>query len=73
MSNLNQKVALITGAGQGIGRASALKFSAAGAKIIACDINQNSLESLATEIDCETVNLDVRDAEAIQQLAQNTK
>jgi len=39
--DFNNKVALITGAGSGIGRAIALAFSAAGAKILVCDIDKN--------------------------------
>jgi 3-oxoacyl-[acyl-carrier protein] reductase len=37
---LTDKVSIITGAGQGIGRATALKFAAEGAKVAVCDINQ---------------------------------
>jgi 3-oxoacyl-[acyl-carrier protein] reductase len=36
---LADKVSIITGAGQGIGRATALKFAAEGAKVAVCDIN----------------------------------
>jgi NAD(P)-dependent dehydrogenase (short-subunit alcohol dehydrogenase family) len=37
---LNGKVALITGAGSGIGRASAVLFAQEGARILVCDINE---------------------------------
>jgi 3-oxoacyl-[acyl-carrier protein] reductase len=46
---LTDKVSIITGAGQGIGQATALKFAKEGAKVAVCDIN---LESVA-----ETVKL----------------
>ncbi len=46
---LTDKVSIITGAGQGIGQATALKFAKEGAKVAVCDIN---LESVA-----ETVGL----------------
>jgi 3-oxoacyl-[acyl-carrier protein] reductase len=36
---LSGKVSIITGAGQGIGRATALKFAKEGAKVAVCDIN----------------------------------
>ena len=41
---LSGKVSIITGAGQGIGRATALKFAKEGAKVAVCDINMESVE-----------------------------
>ena len=41
---LADRVAIITGAGSGIGRASALKFAQEGAKVVAVDIEQASVE-----------------------------
>jgi 3-oxoacyl-[acyl-carrier protein] reductase len=41
---LTGKVSIITGAGQGIGRATALKFAKEGAKVAVCDINTESVE-----------------------------
>ena len=41
---LDGKVALITGAGTGIGRQSALRFSQEGAKIVAVDLNVAAAE-----------------------------
>ena len=41
---LTDKVSIITGAGQGIGRATALKFAKEGAKVAVCDINMDSVE-----------------------------
>ena len=43
------KTALVTAAGQGIGRATALAFAREGAKVIATDINAAALESLEKE------------------------
>ena len=42
---LQDNVAIITGAGQGIGQATAVKFACEGAKVAACDINSASVES----------------------------
>ncbi|MEO5699737.1 MAG: 3-oxoacyl-ACP reductase FabG [Casimicrobiaceae bacterium] len=46
---LKDNVAIITGAGQGIGLATAVKFAAEGARVVACDINEEAaLEAART-------------------------
>jgi 3-oxoacyl-[acyl-carrier protein] reductase len=45
MTRLNQKVALITGAAQGIGLATALKFAREGAIVVACDVQQAGVDA----------------------------
>ncbi len=47
---LKDKIALVTGAGQGIGKASALALSEAGATVIAVDIKADLAEKTAAEI-----------------------
>src|SRR5882757_5512342 len=47
---MNGKVALITGASMGIGRATALAFANAGASIAAIDINESEGEDIASKI-----------------------
>lgn len=49
--NLHDKVAVITGAGHGIGRASALEFSAAGATVVLGDINAETVAGVAAEVE----------------------
>ena len=44
MTKLTNKVAMITGAGGGIGRASALKMASEGASVMCADINMQSAE-----------------------------
>ena len=44
------KTVVITGAGSGIGHATALAFAAAGANIAACDVDQARLDALRTEL-----------------------
>src|SRR5205823_6433105 len=60
------KTALITAAGQGIGRASALAMAAEGAQVHATDVNPKTLESLAGNRNISTRVLDVLDDAAIK-------
>ena len=47
---LKGKVSIITGAGQGIGKATAIKFAQEGAKVICCDINTSAANQTAADI-----------------------
>ncbi len=60
------KTALVTAAGQGIGRATALAFVREGAHVIATDVNAAALASLKAECGCVIDVLDVTQPEAIQ-------
>jgi 3-oxoacyl-[acyl-carrier protein] reductase len=67
---LSEKVSIITGAGQGIGRATALKFAAEGAKVAVCDINAESVEDTVKAIrqaggEAAGFHVDVTDKESI--------
>ena len=64
MGRLQGKRAFITAAGQGIGRASALAMAREGAHVIATDVNEAALATLAAE-GVETHVLNVRDPTAI--------
>ncbi|SSC68679.1 SDR family oxidoreductase [Ciceribacter selenitireducens] len=77
MTSLSDKKALITAAGQGIGRASALAFARAGASVVATDINADTLKSLATEakeagLAIETRVLDVLKDEGVETVVSQT-
>lgn len=50
MMRLEGKVALITGAGAGIGKTTALRFAEEGAKVVVTDINLDSAKQTAGEI-----------------------
>ncbi len=50
MARLNNKVALITGAGSGMGRASSLLFSKEGAKIVVVDFNEENGRKVVEEV-----------------------
>ena len=64
MARLSGKRALITAAGQGIGRATALAMAAEGAQVFATDVNAEALETLSGE-GIETFALDARNADSV--------
>jgi len=71
MFSLKERVALVTGASQGIGRAIALALSCAGARVVLAARNAEKLQSLAEEIDgthgtALPVQMDVGDAQQVK-------
>ena len=72
---LENKVAIITGAGNGIGRAFALRFAREGAKLLLPDINLEKAEDTAKAIktiggDAEAINVDISDENATRNMAE---
>ncbi len=75
MAGVEGRVALVTGASQGIGRACALLLAEAGAKLALCARNQEKLEALAEEIngksgEAAAFKLDVASDEEIKAVAK---
>jgi 3-oxoacyl-[acyl-carrier protein] reductase len=71
MFSLKDKVALITGASQGIGRDTALALAQAGAKVAVAARNEEKLASLVSEIEAAggaglAIKMDVVDAEQVK-------
>jgi len=64
---LQDKVALVTAAGQGIGRAIAESFAAEGASVIATDVDENKLDGITST---RGLKLDVRSTAAVDALAK---
>jgi 3-oxoacyl-[acyl-carrier protein] reductase len=53
MTRLQNKVSLITGAAQGIGLATALKFAREGATVVVCDINPQAVDAAVAQCQAE--------------------
>ena len=68
------KVALVTGGGTGIGRATALELARTGAKIAVCGRRPEPLEALQVELGdaCLAVPTDVREPEQVAALVEKT-
>ena len=67
-NRLDGKIAVVTAAGHGIGRATAAMFAREGAKVIATDIAEAALSSIPNVTACR---LDVTDRSAIQRMADD--
>jgi len=65
---LQGKLALVTAAGQGIGRAIAEAFAAEGARVVATDIEEQKLEGIKS---IKRLKLDVRSTETIEAFAKD--
>ncbi|WJS05979.1 SDR family oxidoreductase [Roseibium aggregatum] len=69
---VKDKTVLVTAAGQGIGRATALAFAARGAKVVATDINETALSELEGSAGIETRRLDVLKDTDVQTVVAET-
>jgi len=77
MSTLQDKVAFVTGAGSGIGKAIALLYAQEGAKVVVSDINDANGEAVVAEIqaaggDALYVKADTAVAEEVENLVTKT-
>src|SRR5271163_4923770 len=75
MSSLANQIAVVTGAGRGIGRAIALKFAAAGAGVVCVSRTQENSEKVANEIGALgkkawAFSVDVSDSAAVSAAAE---
>ncbi|HXF65538.1 MAG TPA: 3-oxoacyl-ACP reductase FabG [Burkholderiales bacterium] len=74
---LQDKVAIITGAGRGIGQATAVKFAREGAKVVVCDLHPEWIEETVrlckeTRGDAFGFVADVRDMRALERMVEKT-
>ncbi|MGF6773549.1 3-oxoacyl-[acyl-carrier protein] reductase [Paraburkholderia sp. GAS199] len=70
---LNQKISIVTGAGQGIGAATALKFAREGAIVVVCDVNHEAVTSVVAACreagaQAQGFTLDVTDRAAVDSM-----
>jgi 3-oxoacyl-[acyl-carrier protein] reductase len=75
--SLNNKIAIVTGSGQGIGRAIARMFAEAGADLVIADIRMDTAEATATDIrslqrKAFTIQVDVRDKNQVDEMVTKT-
>jgi 2-keto-3-deoxy-L-fuconate dehydrogenase len=69
-ASLSGKTAFVTAAAQGIGRATALEFAAAGARVIATDVNEALVHQIASDR-IHTAKLDVLHASDVARAARD--
>jgi NAD(P)-dependent dehydrogenase (short-subunit alcohol dehydrogenase family) len=77
MTELEGKVAVVTGAGSGIGRAGAQLFAEEGARVVVADLRHVQGQAVADEIvetggEAIAIEVDVRDRESVASLVSST-
>jgi len=77
VSTLENKISFVTGAGSGIGQATALKYAAEGATVVCSDINEQSAQATAARIEemggkARANALDTSDEEAVKEALAKT-
>ncbi len=75
---LQDKVAIITGSGRGIGQATAIKFALEGAKVVVCDVSPEWIDETVASCkethrgDAIGYQVDVRDIKALEKMVADT-
>jgi 2-hydroxycyclohexanecarboxyl-CoA dehydrogenase len=70
MGKLDNKIAIVTGAGQGIGRGIATKLAAEGATVVVTDINETMAKETAAEIGGVGLAADVTSRESVEGMVE---
>lgn len=72
MKKLQNKIAIVTGGGQGIGEAIATAFAEAGATVVIADINLENAQTVATTLNGHATRLDVTNPDNVNQMVTET-
>lgn len=72
LTNLEGRVAVVTGGASGIGRGIAEELLACGAEVVIADIESDALQKAAAEIGAVGIVTDVSEVESVQRLADET-
>jgi 3-oxoacyl-[acyl-carrier protein] reductase len=77
MKRLEKRIAIVTGSGQGIGRAIARGFAREGAKITIADMNEKCADAVKNEIEAEggialVVRTDVSDENSVKTMVEKS-
>ncbi|MGH3413603.1 MAG: SDR family NAD(P)-dependent oxidoreductase [Marmoricola sp.] len=75
MGKLDDRIAIVTGAAQGIGRAIAEKLATEGATVVATDINEDGAKQSAAELGHDSIGLrtDVSDRESVNTMVTQVR
>ncbi|MGW2211924.1 3-hydroxybutyrate dehydrogenase [Streptomyces sp. NPDC001781] len=72
LPDLTGRRALVTGAGSGIGRATAVRLARSGAHVIGLDLNESALDDVARLTGGESITADLSDLDALDGLIPQT-
>lgn len=73
MNRLQDKVAVITGAGRGIGKATAKKFASEGAKVVVAELNSTLGQAVADDVGGIFIPVDVGKKDSVEALMRQVR